>query len=142
MSNKPNHFRERISTFLAEHGLNQFRFVRRRKHPAVIITINGRDLIHAYSGTTSDRRSVDNCISDLRHRLGLVVATPKAANTNRPKRRNRRVRMKRAITTHPAAVPAVPVIDTYYAPLAALKARMAAAGFTATNDDGVPDPAA
>ncbi len=138
MCQRANTFQTRIEAFLSEHGLNDFRFVRRRKHPAVIITIDGRSIIHAFPGTASDHRAVNNCISDLRHRLGLVASTPKAANNNRPQRRKRRIRVKRAITTGTTA-PVMPVTDNYYAPLATLKARMAAAGFTNGSNDGVPE---
>jgi len=114
--------RTMIADFLEHHSIKTYTFIHRKKHPAVVIMLNGKKYIHCFPGTPSDHRSAMNCISDLRRRLGFSGATkPKPANcNNKPKRMKKRAEgYQLRFSSPPRAAE-----DKFYAPLAELKAAM------------------
>jgi hypothetical protein len=78
---------QRIAALLTQHGITDFRFQRRAKHPAVVIHHGGVVHLHVFPGTPSDTRSILNTLSDLRHALGLMAPAP--VKGNKPARRSR-----------------------------------------------------
>lgn len=127
----------RAASYATSIGVRTYEFVRRKKHPAVVITLNGKKYIHCFPGTPSDHRSAMNCISDLRRRLGLCVTGKlKAANCNKKPKRSKKRRLEYRLVAGSQSPTAPAREDKFYAPLAALKMKMLADRAPENDNDG------
>jgi hypothetical protein len=61
-----------IERFLADHNITTYRFDRRARHYAVIVTDGGRDCTVIIPTSSVNRRVPYYAVSNLRHALGLV----------------------------------------------------------------------
>ena len=63
---------KRIESFLDRHRIDGYRFVRRRKHRAVVVAHRGKVTTVIFPFTGSDIRGPRNAVTSLRRALGLV----------------------------------------------------------------------
>jgi hypothetical protein len=61
-----------IKRFLDHCQIDDYRFVHRRKHRAVVVTHLGKECTFIFPTSGSDWRGPRNTITSLRHALGLV----------------------------------------------------------------------
>jgi hypothetical protein len=66
----------RISSFLERHGIDDYRFVQRTKHRAVVVTHRGKVTTVIFPLTGSDWRGARNAVTSLRRALGLIGGAP------------------------------------------------------------------
>jgi hypothetical protein len=66
----------RIEAFFDRHQISNYRFERRRKHRAVVVTHLGKECTIIFPASGSDWRGPANAIASLRHALGLVGKAP------------------------------------------------------------------
>lgn len=57
---------QRIEATLAEHPDIHYTIERRKRHPAVVLSYNGRSRFTVFSGTATERRALLNNIARLR----------------------------------------------------------------------------
>ncbi len=119
-------FAERISAFLDGHGIHDYWFERRAKHPAVIVNHAGVTHIHCYPGSTGDYRAVLNTVSDLRRQLALTGVAAKAKSVRPKPSHPRRRRVPTAARSVVAPVELRQVEERYFSRLEALKAQLLA----------------
>lgn len=86
---------EALTTELQAHGVTEWRVTRRSKHPAIEFSWHDGTLRYVYAGTSSDRRSADNAVSDLRRMMGVKRVVVKS---EAPKRMRNRTTSKKTIT--------------------------------------------
>ncbi len=67
-------FTKRIERFLERHGIDDYRFVQRTKHRAVVVAHRGKETTIIFPASGSDWRGPRNTIATLRRALGLVGA--------------------------------------------------------------------
>jgi hypothetical protein len=67
---------KRIKAFHDRHRIDDYRFVRRRKHRAVVVMHRGRVTTVIFPHTGSDIRGARNAITSLRRALCLVGGAP------------------------------------------------------------------
>jgi hypothetical protein len=60
---------QRIRSFLDRHGIDDYRFVQRAKHRAVVVAHRGRVATIIFPTSGSDWRGPRNAVSDLRRAL-------------------------------------------------------------------------
>jgi hypothetical protein len=61
-----------ITRFLDRHGIDNYHFVQRARHRAVVVTHRGKKTTVIFPTSGSDWRGPANTISTLRHALGLL----------------------------------------------------------------------
>jgi hypothetical protein len=66
----------RIERFLDRHGIDDYRFVQRTRHRAVVVRHRGKVTTVIFPCTGSDWRGARNVVRSLRHALGLVGGAP------------------------------------------------------------------
>lgn len=71
-----NDYVTRIESFLGRHRIDDYRFVRRRKHRAVVVTHRGEVTTVIFPASGSDWRGPRNAVAKLRRALGLVGGAP------------------------------------------------------------------
>ena len=67
---------QRIRSFLDRHGIDDYRFVQRAKHGAVVVAHRGRVATIIFPTSGSDWRGPRNAVTSLRRALGLVGGAP------------------------------------------------------------------
>ena len=67
---------KRIESFLDRHRIEDYRFERRSKHRAVVVTYRGKIVTVIFPLTGSDIRGPRNAVTSLRRALGLVGGAP------------------------------------------------------------------
>jgi hypothetical protein len=65
-------YTKRIERFLDRHGIDDYRFVQRAKHRAVVVTHRGKVTMVIFPATGSDVRGPRNAVTSLLRELGLV----------------------------------------------------------------------
>jgi hypothetical protein len=73
---KRDDYTTRIQRELARHGIDDFHFVRRSRHRAVVVEHGGKVTTVVFPSSGSDWRGSHNAISTLRHALGLIGGAP------------------------------------------------------------------
>jgi hypothetical protein len=63
---------KRIESFLDRHRIETYRFEKRAKHRAVVVTHRGKVTTVIFPRTGSDVRGPRNAVTSLRRALGLV----------------------------------------------------------------------
>jgi hypothetical protein len=63
---------KRIERFLDRHGIDDYRFVQRAKHRAVVVARLGKETTIIFPTSGSDWRGPRNAVSSLRRALRLV----------------------------------------------------------------------
>ena len=69
-------YMKRIRRFLDRHGIDDYRFVHRRKHRAVVVEHGGKVTTIVFPLSGSDWRGPANAVTSLRRALGLVGEAP------------------------------------------------------------------
>jgi hypothetical protein len=69
---KRDDYVRRIQRELARHGIDDFHFVRRSRHRAVIVKRGGRVVTVIFPSSGSDIRGPANTVGNLRRALGLI----------------------------------------------------------------------
>jgi hypothetical protein len=69
---KSDDYVKRIERFLDCHQIEDYRFVRRRKHRAVVVAHHGKVATIIFPTSGSDIRGPLNAVTTLRHAFGLV----------------------------------------------------------------------
>jgi hypothetical protein len=67
---------QRIRSFLDRLGIDDYRFVQRAKHRAVVVAHRGRVATIIFPTSGSDWRGPRNAVTSLRRALGLVGGAP------------------------------------------------------------------
>jgi hypothetical protein len=67
---------KQIESFLRHEGIADYRFVKRAKHRAVVVTRRGKVTTVIFPGTGSDVRGPRNAVTSLRRALGLIGGAP------------------------------------------------------------------
>jgi hypothetical protein len=65
-----------ITRFLERHRIETYRFEKRARHRAVVVTHHGKKTTVIFPTSGSDWRGPANTISTLRHALGLIRGAP------------------------------------------------------------------
>ena len=65
-------YTKRIERFLERHGIDDYRFVQKAKHHAVVVEHGGKVTTVIFPLTGSDVRGPRNAVTSLRRALGLV----------------------------------------------------------------------
>jgi hypothetical protein len=65
-------YTKRIERFLDRHGIDDYRFVQRDMHRAVVVTHRGKVTMVIFPTTGSDVRGSRNAVTSLLRELGLV----------------------------------------------------------------------
>jgi hypothetical protein len=65
-------YTRRIKRFLDRHRIDDYRFVHRAKHRAVVVAHRGKETTIIFAASGSDWRGPRNTITSLRRALGLV----------------------------------------------------------------------
>jgi hypothetical protein len=69
-------YTRRIKRFLDRHGIDDYRFVQRAKHRAVVVEHFGKVTTVIFPTSGSDWRGPRNVITSLRRALGLIGGAP------------------------------------------------------------------
>jgi hypothetical protein len=69
-------YTKRIERFLERHGIDDYRFERRSKHRAVVVTHRGKITTVTFPNSGSGVRGARNAVTSLRRALRLVGGAP------------------------------------------------------------------
>jgi hypothetical protein len=73
---KRDDYTRQIKSFLDRHGIDDYRFVQRTKHRAVVVTHLGKECTIIFPSSGSDWRGARNAVRSLRRALGLIGGAP------------------------------------------------------------------
>jgi hypothetical protein len=104
----------------SERGVSHVRIEQGGKHPRLIGDYKGVAFMFVFPGSTGDRRAVLNCLSDLRH----VVGVEREGNAERRPEKQRLCRAKLKHHTVNRSVEPILQEDRFYAPLKQLRDAM------------------